>query len=166
MPGNRLGAADAPVTIVEFGDFGCPSCRAWHNAGVKDQLMATYGDQVSFVFRHFPVITSRSPRAAEATQCASEQGQFWAYHDYLYESAPHLALSDDELRDYATSIGVDTEEFEQCLEEGRYRSYVSRDQQAALSSGARGTPTFFINGQQVGFSFEAMATVIEQELAR
>ena len=70
---NRIGPENALVQIVEFGDFGCHSCRGWHNAGIKDQLLADFGDQISFEFRHFPVITRQSPLAAEAAQCAAEQ---------------------------------------------------------------------------------------------
>ena len=161
---NIDGAVDAPVRIVEFGDFGCPSCRAWHNSGIKDALKEQFGDQISFTFRHFPVITRQSPQAAEAGQCASEQGQFWAYHDYIYEQTPIGALSIDQLRSYAVAIGLDTTQFNQCIDSGKYGSYVARDQQAAISAGARGTPTFYINGQQVGFSFENMAATIEQAL--
>ena len=161
---NIDGAVDAPVRIVEFGDFGCPSCRAWHNSGIKDALKEQFGDQISFTFRHFPVITRQSPQAAEAGQCASEQGQFWAYHDYIYEQTPIGALSIDQLRSYAVAIGLDTTQFNQCIDSGKYGSYVARDQQAAISAGARGTPTFYINGQQVGFSFEDMAVTIEQAL--
>ncbi len=161
---NIDGAADAPVRIVEFGDFGCPSCRAWHNSGIKDGLLVEYGDQISFTFRHFPVITRQSPQAAEAGQCASEQGQFWAYHDYIYEQTPIGALASDELKRYARAIGLDQSQFDDCLDSGTYRSYVSRDQQAALAAGARGTPSFFINGQPVGFPYESMAASIEQAI--
>jgi hypothetical protein len=71
-----IGSINAPVTIVEYGDFGCPSCRGWHNAGILKQVQAVYGDQVRFVWRDFPVITAQSPKAAEAAQCAYDQGYF------------------------------------------------------------------------------------------
>lgn len=161
---NIAGAAGAPVRIVEFGDFGCPSCRAWHNSGIKEALLTEYGEQISFTFRHFPVITRQSPQAAEASQCASEQGQFWAFHDYIYEQTPIGALATDELKSYAGAIGLDQSQFDACLDSGTYSSYVSRDQQAALAAGARGTPSFFINGQPMGFSFESMAASIEQAI--
>ena len=103
MQANIDGLAEAPVRIVEFGDFGCPSCRAWHNSGIKEALLAEFGDQVSFTFRHFPVITRQSPKAAEAGQCASEQGRFWDYHDYIYESTPQNALAVDQLKNYANA---------------------------------------------------------------
>lgn len=164
MADNFLGLIDAPVSVVEFGDFGCPSCRAWHNSGIKDQLISEFGDQINFTFRHFPVITRQSPKAAEAGQCASEQDRFWDYHDYIYEQTPQNALSVDELKSYAAALELNTAQFEECLDSGKYSSYVARDQQAALGAGAMGTPTFFINGRQVGFSFETMAATIQQEL--
>jgi protein-disulfide isomerase len=164
MADNIDGPIDAPVRIVEFGDFGCPSCRAWHNSGIKEALKSEFGEQISFTFRHFPVITRLSPKAAEAGQCASEQGQFWAFHDFIYERTPINALSVDQLKNYASSIGLETDQFNQCLDSGQYKSYVARDQQAAFSAGAAGTPTFFINGQVVSFSYASMQAAINQLL--
>ena len=102
-----IGAANAPVTIVEYGDFGCPACRSWHNAGIMDQVRAVYGDQARLVWRDFPVITARSPKAAEAAQCAYVQDNFWEYHDLLYESAVSPGTSD--LKRYASNPGLDSE---------------------------------------------------------
>jgi protein-disulfide isomerase len=164
MAENVDGAADAPVKIVEFGDFGCPSCRAWHNAGIKEQLKAEFGDQISFTFRHFPVITAQSPKAAEAAQCAAEQDAFWQYHDYLYEQVPGGALGQSDLKQYATAIGLDQAAFESCLDSGKYGEYVSRDRQAAVDAGARGTPSFFVNGRPVAPFLEAMSAQIQVEL--
>ena len=76
-----LGPATAPVTIVEYADFGCPACWEWYKLGILNQLRAKYGDQIRFVWRDFPVITLLSPKAAEAGQCAHEQGKFWEFHD-------------------------------------------------------------------------------------
>ena len=164
MADNLSGSIDAPVSIVEFGDFGCPSCRAWHNSGIKDALINEFGDNISFTFRHFPVITRQSPKAAEAGQCASEQGQFWDYHDNIYEQTPLAALSPDQLKSYAAAIGLDTDQFNQCLDSGQYTSYVSRDRQAAFAAGAAGTPTFYINGQIVSFSYDSMSAAIQATL--
>lgn len=166
MSGNIDGPVDAAVRIVEFGDFGCPSCRAWHNSGIKEALKSEFGDRISFTFRHFPVITRQSPKAAEAGQCASEQGQFWEYHDFIYERTPINALSIEQLKEYAASIGLDSSQFNQCLDSDKYQSYVARDQQAAFSAGAAGTPTFFINGQIASFSFESMRSAINQLLGQ
>jgi protein-disulfide isomerase len=140
-----IGAADAPVTIIEYGDFGCPSCRAWHNAGIMEQVRAVYGDQVRFVWRDFPVITARSPKAAEAAQCAYDQGQFWEYHDLLFESAASLGTND--LKRYASELGLDSEGFNQCLDSGQHRATVDKDLQDAYRRRFRGTPSFLVNDQ-------------------
>lgn len=143
---NIDGNSAAPITVVEFGDFDCPACRQWHRAGIKQQVQAEFGDEVRFVFRHFPVINpAQSPIAAEASQCAADQGQFWEYHDFLYEQAN--GLSADQLKSYAVNIGLDTETFDSCLDSRKHREYVRDDQALAVKAGARGTPTFMVNGQ-------------------
>jgi len=160
MAANVEGPIDAPVRIVEFADFGCPACRDWHNSGIKKQLQAEFGDQISFTFRHFPVITRFSPKAAEAGQCAADQNGFWPYHDYIYEQTRVAALAQDELIAYAAEVGLDTAEFQSCLESDKHKAYVDNDWAAARAAGAAGTPSFFINGQPVGFSYDAMAGTI------
>ena len=162
---NVRGNPAAPVSIVEYGDFGCPACRAWHNAGVLEQLEATYGDQISFTFRHFPVITLQSPKAAEAAQCAAEQERFWEYHDYLYEVA-NGRLGDEDLKQSAEAVGLDGQAFGECLDSGKHQDYVANDFNAAREAGARGTPTFLINGQQVNPQPEAMIAAVETVLAQ
>jgi protein-disulfide isomerase len=161
---NRIGPENAPVQIVEFGDFGCHSCRAWHNAGIKEQLLAEFGDQISLEFRHFPVITRQSPQAAEAAQCAAEQGAFWPYHDYIYEQTAEGALGQSDLQSYAIAIGLDQAAFDSCLESGRFRELVQQDLRAAQDAGARGTPTFLINGQQAFPSYQSMSATIQEIL--
>ncbi len=140
-----LGPANAPVTIIEYGDFGCPTCRAWHNAGVLKQIRAQYGDQVRFVWRDFPIITAQSPKAAEAAQCAYDQGKFWEYHDLLFARAPALSVKD--LKAYAAQLELDTAQFNRCLDSGEHEPTVQRDWQDARSRGFPGTPSFLINGQ-------------------
>ena len=162
---NGLGPADAPVTVVEFGDFGWPSCRAWHNSGVKDRLRAEFGEQIRFTFRHLPVITAQSPQAAEAAQCAAEQDAFWQYHDYLDEQAAPGQLAPAQLKEYAAALGLERQAFDSCLDSGRYEAYVQRDMQAALQMGARGTPSFFVNGRPANlFSYESAVAAIRQHL--
>lgn len=164
-PANSQGPADAPVKVVEFGDFGCPSCRAWHNSGIKEQLQAEFGDQIRFTFRHLPVITAQSPKAAESAQCAADQDAFWQYHDYLYEQVPAGRLSPVELKQYAADIGLDSQAFDSCLDSGRYQSYVQQDMQAGFDLGARGTPSFFVNGQPANlFGYESAVAAIRQHL--
>lgn len=160
-----IGSPSAPVTLIEYGDFGCPSCRAWHQAGILEQILAAYGDQVRFIWRDFPVITAQSPKAAEAPQCAYDQGRFWEYHDLLYERASSLAVR--ELKTYATDLGLDSETFNQCLDSGTHRTTVDRDLQQAFQFGFRGTPSFQLNGQTLAGppSFEYLQRLIEPLLA-
>ena len=159
-----IGAVDAPVTIVEYGDFGCPACRSWHNAGIMDQVRAVYGDQVRFVWRDFPVITARSPKAAEAAQCAYDQGKFWEYHDYLYERASSLGTSD--LKRYAGELGLDKEKFDRCLDSGQHQMTVDQDLQDAYRRRFRGTPSFLVNDQPLAGppNFQYLQSLIEPVL--
>ncbi|MEM7334745.1 MAG: thioredoxin domain-containing protein [Chloroflexota bacterium] len=159
------GSKDAPVILVEYGDLACSACRQWHNLGIKEQLKQQYGDQVAFEFKHFPVVTANSPRGAEAAQCAHEQGMFWEYHDYIFENLEtYPAFTSDRVKEIATAVGVDREAFDTCVDSGKYRTFVTDAIRDAQSAGARGTPTFFVNGRQVSFSFEAMSAAIEEEL--
>ena len=139
------GPASAPVTLIEYGDFGCTTCRAWEQAGVLKAALQEYGDKLHFVWRDFPVITAESPKAAEAGRCANDQGKFWGYHDLLYERAPALSVGD--LKTYAGQLGLDTAVFNQCLDSGQYKPTVDAETQAAFQLGFRGTPSFLLNGQ-------------------
>lgn len=159
-----LGPADAPVTIIEYADFGCPSCRVWHQAGVRDQMEAEYGDQVQFVWRDFPIITAQSPKAAEAGQCAFDQGKFWEYHDYLFEQASSLNVSD--LKEYAKQVGLDSKEFNKCLDSGQDKAKVDHDLNLAYRQGFPGTPGFVVNGQKLAGppTYPTLKAIIDQIL--
>jgi len=156
-----IGSINAPVTIVEYGDFGCPSCRAWHNAGILEQVQAVYGDQVRFVWRDFPVITAQSPKAAEAAQCAYDQGYFWEYHDLLFEQANSLRASD--LKRYAEDLGLDNTLFNQCLDSRQYQATVEKDLQDAYRRRFRGTPSFLVNDQALAGppTFEILQSMVD-----
>ena len=142
-----LGSPSAKVTIIEYGDFGCPTCRGWEQAGVLKQIVATYGDQVHFVWRDYPIITAQSPQAAEAGQCAFDQGKFWQYHDLLYAKAPALSISN--LKSYAAQIGLNTTQFNQCLDSQQDQAKVNQSMAEARGYGFIGTPAFIVNGQKV-----------------
>jgi protein-disulfide isomerase len=163
---RALGPASAPVTIVEYGDFGCTTCRAWHNAGILDQVIKKYGDKVHFVWRDFPVITAQSPKAAEAGRCAADQDQFWPYHDLLYAKAPILDVAS--LKTYAAQLGLEAAQFNQCLDSGRHKAEVDRDWQDALARQFRGTPSFLINDRPLAGppSFQTLQGLIDPILAR
>lgn len=160
-----LGSDSAKVVITEYGDFGCTSCRAWHNAGIMEQVITAYGDQVQFVWKDFPVITAQSPKAAEAGQCAHDQGKFWEYHDTLYENA--RTLTADNLKSYAVQLGLDAEQFNTCLDSGQNIAKVNQNLDEARSLGLPGTPSFLVNGKKlVGPpSFETLKSTIDAILA-
>ncbi|UCD99850.1 MAG: thioredoxin domain-containing protein [Chloroflexota bacterium] len=161
-----LGSEDAPITIIEFSDYECPYCRQWH-AEVYSQLLDTYGDQIRFVYRDFPLesIHVNAKPAAEAANCANEQGFFWEYHDKLFSM--DLELSPETYLEYANQLGMDEEAFQECFESGRYQQEVQSDFDFAANLGVRSTPTFFINGIAVvgAQPFEIFQQVIEKELA-
>jgi protein-disulfide isomerase len=139
------GPPDAPVTLVEYGDFQCPYCRATHF--VIKNLQADMADDLRFVFRHMPLtqVHPMAELAAEAAEAADAQGKFWRMHDGLYEHQD--ALSPNLILALAKRMGLDMERFAKDLQTHRYRDKVKRDFIGAVRSGAAGTPTFFINGE-------------------
>lgn len=138
------GSIEAPVVIVEYGDYECPHCgRAYWV--IKD-LLEQLGDQVAFVFRNFP-ITETHPRArtvAEALEAAGGQERFWEMHDSFYEHQHQLELLD--LEEHAQVIGLDVDEWKRALRDRAYRDRVNDDLESGRESGVTATPTFFING--------------------
>src|SRR5215208_1626604 len=163
----QIGPKDAPVTIVEFGDYGCSSCQIWAAAGMRQQLLDKYGDKVRFVWADFPVITLGSPKAAEAGRCAYDQGKFWEYQDYVYNNYQGLEIA--YLKFYAGRIGLDQAMFDQCLDSGVKEAEVNLDLQDAMIRSIPATPTFLINDtvEIVGMaSLEKLAAVIDPILAK
>jgi len=159
------GNPEAPVTIVEFSDFQCPYCVRARPA--VNRVRDVYGDQVRFVFRHFPLaFHEHAQKAGEAAACAGEQDRFWDMHDRLWANT--RKLRPDDLKEHASALGLDTEAFAQCLDSDRYASLVEEDAREGARLGVSGTPAFFINGRPlVGAQpFEAFATVIDDELER
>ncbi len=161
-----LGSPNAPITIVEFSDYECPYCRQWHSE-VYTQIIDTYGDQIRFVYRDFPLesIHVNAKPAAEAANCANEKGVFWDFHDKLFSM--ELGLSPSAYQEYATQLGLDAQEFQECIESRRYQQEVQSDFDFAANLGVRSTPTFFITGIAVvgAQPFEIFQQVIERELA-
>ena len=137
------GPDDAPVTLIEYGDFECPHC-GWAYPIVKE-VLKRLGDQLRFVFRHFPISTvhPHAKSAAEAAETAGGQGKFWEMHDYLFEHQD--ALDDEHLRKYAIALGLNVERYDKDMVEHTYAQKVREDFLSGVRSGANGTPTFFIN---------------------
>jgi Na+/H+ antiporter NhaA len=139
------GPVDAPVTVVEYGDFECPFCgRA---EPVVRQLLQEFGD-VRYVWRHLPLsdVHPNAQLAAEAAEAAGAQGSFWELHDLLFEHQD--ALRPDDLIRYAEQLGLDVERFAEDLREHAWTARVAEDVDSADLSGVSGTPTFFINGRR------------------
>lgn len=159
------GPETAKVTIIEYSDYGCPSCQAWHNSGILQKIRDTYGDQVRFVWKDFPIITSASPKAAEAGQCALDQGQFWEYHDLLYAKSPAIGIND--LKAYATQLGLDSTKFDNCLDSGQNSPKVEQSTKEGYQFGFNGAPAFVVNGQKLigPPSYETLKSIIDPVLA-
>ncbi len=162
-----VGSKDAKVTIVEFSDFQCPYCGMFET-NTYPQLKSQYIDtgKVRLVFRNFPLtsIHQNAEKAAEASDCANEQGKFWEYHAKLF--ANQQALDVTNLKQYASDLKLDTTKFNSCLDTGKMASAVQKDQTDGSSYGVSGTPTFYINGiKLVGAQpFSAFQTAIDSEL--
>ncbi len=156
-----FGSENAKVTIVEYSDYGCPSCQAWHNSGILQKIRDTYGDKVRFVWKDFPIITSASPKAAEAGQCALDQGKFWEYHDLLYVKSPAIGIND--LKGYATQLGLDQTQFNNCLDSGQNIPKVDQSTNEGHRLGFNGAPAFVVNGQKLigPPSFETLKSIID-----
>jgi protein-disulfide isomerase len=147
------GPAEAPVTLVEYGDYECPYCGAAYP--IVKELQARLGEKLRFVFRNFPITTSHphAQQAAEAAEAAASQGRFWEMHDVLYENQKRLR--DPDLRAYAEQLGLDREKFDEDLAEHVHAARIREDFMSGVRSGVNGTPTFYINGSRHDDSYEA-----------
>jgi diadenylate cyclase len=156
------GAATAPVTLVEYGDFECPYCGRMYP--VVKELRKRAGDRLRVVFRHFPLdsVHPHARRAAEAAEAAAAQGRFWEMHDLLFENQDDL--DDEALRRYAARLGLDLARFEDDLAERRHAPRVREDRLDGERTGVEGTPTFFINGARYegSLDLEGMLAAVEE----
>lgn len=165
------GDAKAPVTIVEYADFQCPSCGAFTRSvapRLVDQYVRT--GKAKIVFKHFAWIGEESRRAAEAASCAGAQGKFWEYHDLLYANQRgenQGAFATANLKRFSAQLGLDQASFDACVDGRAYRAAVEADFAEVRSLGLTGTPTFLIEGQRVvgAQPFAVFASVIEGKLA-
>lgn len=159
------GAANAPVTIVEFSDYQCPFCSRVNPTLAK--VLATYGDKVKIVFKDFPLPNhAEAPKAAEAAHCAGEQGKYWEMHDKLF--ADQRALHVPQLKQSALAIGLDAAKFDQCLDSGKHAVLVTAGMAQGEKLGVNSTPSLYINGRALigAQPFEQFKAVIDEELAR
>ena len=147
-----LGDPNAKISIIEFSDFQCPFCARAHEGALTDFRNSDYfkNGEVNLIYKQFPLnsIHPYAQGAAEAVLCAQAQGKFWEYHDMLF--ANQDALDTDSLKQYASQLGLNTGEFNSCLDDGTYSSEVSKELAQATAAGGRGTPFFVIVNTETG----------------
>ena len=160
-----LGPETATVTLVEYGDYECPYCGLAHP--IVKELLRRFGDQLRFVFRHFPLtqVHPHAEHAAQAAEAAGRQGKFWEMHDYLFEHQD--ALDDANLVLYAIDLNLDLSRFEQDFGDPAIIEHIREDVLSGIQSGVNGTPTFFINGvrHDGSFDLDTMLAAIEDAAA-
>ncbi len=159
-----LGSEDAQILIEEYSDFQCPFCA--RASPTIHRLAEEYKDEVKIVFRHFPLrqIHENAQKAAEASECAADQGMFWEYHDILFENQGNLGVSS--LKQHASELGLDKNEFDACLDSGEKYETVNSEMREGISKGVKGTPAFFINGKMISGAqpYEVFKAEIDSQL--
>src|SRR3989338_9821678 len=168
-----LGSEQAPVLMIEFGDFQCPFCRDFWRETLP-RLKSEYIDtgRVKFVYRDYPLsFHPAAQKAAEAAECARDQGLFWEMHDKLFAEQDRRGegtaqFGEAEIKQWAREIGVNITSFNTCLESGKYTQEVQEDFQDGLAAGVTGTPTFFVGGQKIvgALSYSVFLSAIEDSL--
>ena len=148
---HRVGPPDAPVQLVEYGDYQCPYC-AQALPGVQ-RILSRQGDRVLFVFRHFPLVSQHPHawRAALAAEAAGLQDRFWPMHEHLL-GHEHV-LTDEELANHARALGLHMAAYERDRHDRALAEHVRQDALGGLHSGVLGTPTFFVNGRRLEGGF-------------
>ena len=160
------GSPNAPVTLVEYGDYECPHCGAAFP--IVENIRRRLGDRLQFVYRHFPLTQSHphAEHAAEIAEAAGERGAFWAMHETLF--ANQSALDDVSLVAYAESVGVDSRWAAEALAAGTFAPRVREQFMSGVRNGVNGMPTFFINGRRFDYSLNErvlLATLEDAALA-
>lgn len=169
--GTSWGPADAPVRIVDYSDFGCSFCGVFaRNQGVQLRREYEATGKVRFEFKHFIIGGQRTRDAALAAECAADQGRFWDYHDTLFarQGTSSDPFGRSALKQYAVELGLDTAQFNSCLDSNKYVEKVTRDTAEGRGLGVNATPTFFINGQKIEGAqpYEVFKAAVDAALAR
>ncbi len=169
---HTLGASNKEVTLVEYGDFQCPSCAAYFPI-LKD-IKDKYGDDIAFQFRHFPLtqIHPNAMAAHRAAEAASKQNKFWEMHDLLYERQQAWARSNNAaqiMEDYATELGLNVDQFKADYQSSGVNSVINADIAAGNSLKIKGTPTFVLNGEVIESpepSIDAFSKIIDEAIKK
>lgn len=167
-----LGEKNAPVTVIEYGDFQCPFCGKFFKDTepvIRENYIKT--GKVKFIYRDFAFLGQESLWAANAARCAGDQGKFWEYHDYLYNNQRgenQGAFSKDNLKGFASALSLDKEKFNTCLDSEKYSDAIKKETKDGTGAGVQGTPAVFINGKiNVGALPTATFTqMIDAELSK
>ena len=158
------GSIDAPITIVEYGDYECPYTGMAYP--VVREIMRRFDEKLYFVFRNFPLreIHPHAQHAAEAVEAAAAQDKFWQMHDYLFEH--QKALDDHHLLEYAQKVGLDIEKFKREMSGHVYASLINKSLKNGIDSGVEGTPTFFVNGVRYedSWDLDTFSSFLEKSL--
>jgi len=140
------GNPNASITLVEFSDFECPFCERQYQT--LQQLLKEYPQEIRLVYKHFPLgFHQYAQKAAEASECASEQDSFWEYHGKLFENQSSYSV--DNFKKWASDLGLNSSQFNNCLDSGKYAQKVQADAKEGQQAGVNGTPATFINGQLI-----------------
>lgn len=168
-----LGEADAPVSLIEYGDYQCPFCGRFFSQ-TEQQIRENYikNGKVKMVYRNFAFLGPESFAAAEAAECAKDQKQFWTFHDALFDAEvqdgeEHNGNLNRELfMKIASDLKLDTKSFAECYDGGKYKNQVKQDSAAAQTVGVNSTPTSFVNGEEMrgALPFSDFQTTIEKYL--
>jgi protein-disulfide isomerase len=165
------GNSNAKVTVIEFADFRCPFCEQWFKA-VEPNIIKDYVNtgKVKFAFRNYAFLGPASVLAANAGECANEQGKFWDFHDYMYKNQPDESdtsmFTVDNLTQIAGDLGIDQTQFQSCLSSKKYDKDVSKDLSEGSTAGVSGTPTTFVNGVAIvgAVPYEQIKQAIDADL--
>jgi protein-disulfide isomerase len=160
------GSINAPITIVEYGDYECPYTGMAYP--IVKEIMKQFGDQIYFVFRNFPLndIHPHAQHAAEAAEAAAAQDKFWQMHDYLFEH--QKALDDRHLLEYAKKVGLNIDKFKTEMSEHIYAPLINKSLKVGIDSGVEGTPTFFVNAQRYegSWDLDTFSSFLKRNLLR
>lgn len=169
-PWRVMGRPDAPVFLAVFSDFACPYCDKIRST--LNEMLESYPEDLKIVFKHFPLgIHPPAVPAAEASECAADQGKFWKYHDLLFERRSEWYGSKD-LRNllisYGKDMGLEEESFRSCVESGAKKQVVEQNRREGRNSFVSGTPTLLLNGTKVLVNHkpEYIRSKIQQEMER
>jgi len=164
---HAKGSVDAPVTLVEYGDYQCPACGMAYP--FVQEILQRSGEQLRFVFRNFPLSQAHpyASMAAQVAEGAASLGRFWEMHDWLYENQDHWTQRGAEgIADGVQAVGLDPMQLQEALEDNHIAERVRHDFMGGVRSGVNGTPSFYLNGQLYAGGFDTLGQAVGQMIAQ